>query len=96
MVDATNKNRFEEAKRTISGMLANEELLRVPVIVLANKNDCKDAHSIQEIEEFFVVQQLTSAPAKHISVSAMTKSGIDEAIQWILHHVRKSERFLTQ
>ncbi|CCI10531.1 unnamed protein product [Albugo candida] len=96
VIDAVTEHRFDEAKRTLSNMLTNEELIRVPVIVLANKNDCKDAHPISAMEELFQIQKLTSAPAKLASVSAITKDGIQAAIQWILYHVRKTERFLTQ
>ncbi|CCI10529.1 unnamed protein product [Albugo candida] len=74
----------------------DEELISVPVIVAANKNDCKDAHPISAMEELFQIQKLTSTPGKLVSVSAIIKDGSHAAIQWILYHVRKIERFLTQ
>lgn len=49
MVDSADKERIEIARQELELMLQEEELQKVPVLVLANKQDLPNALNDQEI-----------------------------------------------
>ena len=50
-VDSTDKERFTEARNELRILLVDSQLKNIPVVIFANKQDCPDAGSIEEITE---------------------------------------------
>ena len=51
VVDSEDRRRMEEAKDELGKMLGVDEVKGVPVLVLANKQDLKDAMDTKEVTE---------------------------------------------
>ncbi len=49
MLDSTDGERLEEAKKELTGLLSEPELNGVPVVVLANKQDLTKAIPIPDL-----------------------------------------------
>ena len=71
VVDATDNGRLQEAKREFEGVLHHDVMNKVPMVILANKQDLNHALSAEDLAHFFQqgVDQLT---AKAFPVSALT------------------------
>lgn len=60
LVDAADPTRFEEARRELSGLLAEEDLLKTPFLILGNKIDKPKAVSEHELKAYLGLDGLTS------------------------------------
>ena len=49
IVDATDSSRFNEAKRWLDMLIDSDELVKVPILLLANKQDLPNAISPSEV-----------------------------------------------
>lgn len=96
VIDSTDRERFEESRQVLQGLLAHPDLEGIPLLVLANKQDAEGAISPLEIEaEFELQQSLSSAQQRRVlGVSAIDGSGLREGISWLIETVRQSPRAL--
>ncbi len=49
MVDSTDRGRVGIARKELGGLLGHEHLAEVPVLILANKKDLRDAMTVGEL-----------------------------------------------
>ena len=80
IVDSSDKRRFDEAAEELEGLLKEELLQDVPVLVLANKQDLLNAATAAELMEEL---DLTDEKSRWItveSVSAKTGENLEEAM----------------
>lgn len=57
LVDASNRDRFEESYEALAGILKNDELAHVPVVVLGNKIDRYEISPLSRFRAFFLFCQ---------------------------------------
>ena len=97
LVDAEDKERFPEAKKELSELLAQEELAHVPFAVLGNKIDLPGAASEQELRiqlnlvDTFGKDNFDNPsgirPVELFMCSVSKKIGYTDAFNWISHFI---------
>ncbi|KAL3901857.1 MAG: hypothetical protein SGCHY_000274 [Lobulomycetales sp.] len=77
VVDSTDKERIQEVKETFQGVVTDDNVEGVPVLMLANKQDVEGALKVHEIKEIFnpIASNLGARDSKVLSVSALRGEG---------------------
>ncbi|ELR13328.1 small copii coat gtpase sar1, putative [Acanthamoeba castellanii str. Neff] len=99
LVDASNRDRFEESYEALAGILKNDELAHVPVVVLGNKIDRPTAVSERELREALDLAGTTTGkgkaklrtnqrPLELFMCSVVKRCGYMEAFQWVAQYVQ--------
>ena len=84
MIDAFDKERFEEASLELSKLLTDEQLLNTPILVLGNKVDLPYAVSEEElIFRLRISNEIYGTRLKLVMCSIVKKFGIKQAFEWI-------------
>lgn len=72
---------------------ADRDLYGAPLLVLANKHDVDGAASPAELADVFGLSRLNDArPCSIQAVTARTGEGVKPAVQWLVEHVKRSQR----
>ena len=80
IVDSSDKRRFDEAAEELEGLLKEELLQDVPVLVLANKQDLLNAATAAELMEELDLTDEKSRWIQVEAVSAKTGDNLEEAM----------------
>lgn len=86
--------RLAECKLALETVLAAEDTLGVPVLVLANKQDREDCVETVKIKESLVRQVFEGEQgggirdSRVLPVSALRGTGVQEAVEWLRSRVR--------
>ena len=100
LVDAADPTRFEESKAELDKLLNNEDIGRIPVLVLGNKIDKSGAVNEDEFrlklglatESSFGVQKLDNIAGKSVEVfmcSVFKRIGFKEGLEWLTMKLKK-------
>ncbi|KAL0213475.1 hypothetical protein RCL1_007101 [Eukaryota sp. TZLM3-RCL] len=81
-VDCTDKSRFAIAKAELEALYAEPSLESVPILVLANKQDCPDATPAGQVAAA-IVGCPSNRPWSVVPTSVLTGEGINEAFEWL-------------
>jgi ADP-ribosylation factor related protein 1 len=87
VVDATDEKRFDEAKTEAHDILSHNLLDGAPMLVLANKQDRKEAKSAGEVGKAMGLMHSSIGTARHFRVqpvSALKGVGVVDAVNWLL------------
>ncbi|TID20436.1 hypothetical protein CANINC_003553 [Pichia inconspicua] len=91
VVDSCDTERLVECEHVLSEVVANEKLVGVPVLMLANKQDLSVANKmdIAMLKEFFnpIAEHLNAQDSKVMGISALTGDGVREAVEWMKERV---------
>jgi small GTP-binding protein len=91
MLDASDEERFIEARRAFWSIVSHYEMKNVPVLFIANKVDLVENQSkLGEIEPFFSLPELKDRKWSIKFTSLVTKEGIKEVIDWITETVKEN------
>ena len=100
LVDAADRDRFAESKKELDGLLSDESLSKVPVVILGNKIDIPQAASEEEIRHYLGLTNYTTGKGKvdlsHANmraievfmVSVVRRMGYGEAFRWLSQHIK--------
>ncbi|XXH04799.1 hypothetical protein Hte_011221 [Hypoxylon texense] len=86
--------RLEECRLVLEDVLQNSETEGVPLLILANKQDREDCVEVVRIKEGLVKKVFEGEKASSIRdsrvlpVSALTGTGVREAIDWVRSRVK--------
>jgi len=94
LVDAADKIRFNESKKELELLLSTPELAKVPVVILGNKIDKKDAASEEDLrsglglasKNSWGTEKLSDLDGRPIEVfmcSVAKKTGYAEGFRWL-------------
>ncbi|WIA36678.1 hypothetical protein OEZ86_007960 [Tetradesmus obliquus] len=92
VVDATDPERFDEAKVALDKALGARELVGAPLLLIANKQDAEGAVDMQEVSEAFGLGKMDSIPCIVQPASAYTGQGLVDGIKWLVEAVKRSPR----
>jgi small GTP-binding protein len=91
MLDASDEERFIEAKRAFWSIITRYEVKNVPVLFIANKIDLMENKSkLSKIEPFFSLPELKERKWSIKFTSLLTKEGIKDVIDWITETVKEN------
>lgn len=93
VVDASEPDRFEEAKEALDKPLGSRDTFGAPLLVLANKCDKHSQHS-EEVASSLGLSAVTSRPHKVLQASAQSGQGIADGMSWLVTAVQQSNRAL--
>ncbi|GMH43070.1 hypothetical protein BSKO_10992 [Bryopsis sp. KO-2023] len=92
VVDASNSDRFDEAKNAMEKVLGSRELGGAPLLVLANKQDLNGVCDQDVVAEHFGVGKIGTTACRVVPVCALTGEGVRGAVDWLLDAVKRSSR----
>ena len=90
----THPGRLSECKLVLESVLASADTTGVPILVLANKQDREDCVETVKIKEGLVrpvfegERGAAVRDSRVLPVSALTGTGVGEAVEWVSTRVR--------
>jgi len=99
LLDASDRSRFPEAQQELNGLLTDDQLSSVPVVILANKIDIPGAASEDEIRHHFSLYgmttgknnvpraELTGRPLELYMCSVLKRQGYGDGFRWIANYI---------
>ena len=83
VVDSADINRIEESAEILKEVMNDENLLNCPILIMANKQDLKEALSPIEITEKLGMNNIKGRKLLVNGCSAATGKGIKEGFDWL-------------
>ncbi|XP_066901986.1 ADP-ribosylation factor-related protein 1 [Halyomorpha halys] len=92
IVDSNDRERIDESKETFDKMIASENLIGVPLLVLANKQDIVDCMGVREVKPIFKknAHMIGRRDCMVMPVSALNGDGVDEGILWLVDCIKRN------
>ncbi|XP_021943279.1 ADP-ribosylation factor-related protein 1 [Folsomia candida] len=92
VIDSYDRERIEESKEAFDKMVRNELLSKVPLLVLANKQDLPECMGVREVKPIFnqSAHLIGSRDCMVMPVSALTGEGISEGINWLIDCLKRN------
>lgn len=87
VVDSTDRERLPISKLELQKMLTHEDLSKVRLLVLANKQDVKGCMTAAEISQQLQLTEMKNHTWNIQSCCALTGEGLSEGLQWMTQHV---------
>ncbi|XP_022315498.2 uncharacterized protein LOC111119545 [Crassostrea virginica] len=81
VVDSSDRERIAESREELFGILQSDEMARVPVVVVANKQDLPNALKPSEVADSMDLHKLTGRKWYIQAACATTGEGIFESMQ---------------
>ena len=100
LVDACDKERFEESKKELDALLSDESLATVPFLILGNKIDIPYAASEDELRYRMGLSNFTTGkgrvdlantnvrPLEVFMCSIIRKMGYGEGFKWLSQYIK--------
>lgn len=94
VIDSADKERVEEASAELHGILEDEQMYGVPVVIIANKQDLPNAISCSQLVEKLKLNKLNDTKNKWYvqSACAVTGEGIYEAMSKMADLVKEKQK----
>lgn len=107
VVDASDRGRLDEGWEVFDTVLSSPQILHVPLLLLANKQDAPEALSVEDIREHYEGwwqrrhqegkwdesdEKERVASLDVMGVSALEGTGIKEAVDWLFIRVQNTKR----
>lgn len=83
VIDSTNVERLDLCSKELYSLLEEEELLNVPLVILANKQDLPNAMSVDELTNKLKLASIKERSWTIYPTSAVTGEGIKDAFLWL-------------
>lgn len=83
VIDASNTQRLSESELVFESLTLNPQLLRLPFLVLLNKQDLGPSITLTEIEPAFAKYAKNRA-FRAMACSGISGDGIREAVNWLV------------
>ncbi|XP_014246398.1 ADP-ribosylation factor-related protein 1 [Cimex lectularius] len=92
IVDSNDRERINESRETFEKMISCENLIGVPLLVLANKQDIPDCMGVREVKPIFKknTNLIGSREIMVMAVSALNGEGVNEGITWLVDCIKRN------
>ncbi len=90
LIDSSDKNAHFTSRDELSKLMTMKELEKTVFLVLANKQDIKDAMSVEQIIHLFGLQSVSSNTWSIYGISAVKGTGIEPAFDWLIDNLNKN------
>eukprot|EP00695_Tsukubamonas_globosa_P003164 TRINITY_DN497_c0_g1_i1.p1 TRINITY_DN497_c0_g1~~TRINITY_DN497_c0_g1_i1.p1 ORF type:complete len:205 (+),score=83.38 TRINITY_DN497_c0_g1_i1:75-617(+) len=84
VIDSADRKRLEESGVELNLLLEEEQLARVPLLILANKQDLLNALPAKEIAEGLSLHSIRDREWQIQPCSAKTGDGLGTAMEWLV------------
>jgi len=91
VVDSTDVDRMDEAALELKKVLKEEEVRNSVLLVLANKQDMKQALSVKEITEKLGLHDYRTRTWHVQATCATSGSGLYEGLDWLSNSIREKD-----
>ena len=89
MVDSSDRERIELARNELYSLLDFEDMKKIPVIIIANKQDIETSMSLSEIENFMRLAEIQN-PYQLYGTCATTGEGLLKAFSHMTESVKEN------
>ncbi|KAF2143432.1 uncharacterized protein K452DRAFT_286260 [Aplosporella prunicola CBS 121167] len=89
VVDATDRERIDDCRRELKGLLLEERLMGASLLVFKNKSDVPGAMSDDEIRQGLELEAITTHKWTIKACSAMTGLNLEEGLAWVIQDARE-------
>jgi len=95
LVDANDRERFEESREELHGLLRDQQIADTPILILGNKVDIPGAAGDQELRKEFGLfgittgtehrprKELSSRPCELFMCTVLGKEGYGDGFRWL-------------
>ncbi|XP_057315738.1 ADP-ribosylation factor-related protein 1-like [Hydractinia symbiolongicarpus] len=92
MIDSSDAQRLEDSYKCFDTLISDEDLVGIPMLVLANKQDKPNSITAEAVKEIFnrSSNKLGKRDCMLHEISALDGSGIEEGLQWMLERVKRN------
>ncbi|CAI2373816.1 unnamed protein product [Moneuplotes crassus] len=92
VIDCTDFDRIEIAKDELNYLLAEPELMNIPILILANKQDIPEAMGVSQLRKNLgVVEEEHKRRIKIQESSAIQDEGLDAGFEWLVKILTNEE-----
>jgi small GTP-binding protein len=92
VIDSADRARIATCGEELAQLLREEELERVPLIILANKQDLPDAMRPDEISQQLALSQIQNRSWTILATSATDGNGVREGFDWLSERIEAGKR----
>ena len=92
VVDSVDKSRFHEARDELNWILDSDEMVGVPLVVLANKQDLPNACNPSEVAEKLGLTMVKNCKWYVHGTSALSGEGVLESVSELSRLVREHQK----
>ena len=96
VLDSNDRDRLTEAKEELHKICSEDELQNCMLIVLANKQDLKDAMSIDEIKKNIEFDSISLHQKKIFGTVAFKIESLEVVLDWIQENLNKENDKIVQ
>ncbi|KAF2683760.1 ADP-ribosylation factor [Lentithecium fluviatile CBS 122367] len=93
VVDATDRERIDDCRQELEGLLQEERLMGASLLVFKNKSDVSGSMTEDEVREGLRLDSIKTHKWTIMACSAMTGMNLQEGLQWVVQDA-KSRLFL--
>lgn len=97
LVDSSDRARMDEARQDLEAFLADQHLLTVPLLVMANKQDLDNVMSVQDVAVALQLFSMIKSGQRQWYIQgtcATTGEGVDEGLEWLCTAIRNQRKGL--
>ena len=89
VIDSSDERRIEEAGLELNELLKNKKLSNVSLLVIANKQDLKNALTPKDIADKLLLNSIRDRPWTIQPCSAKSGQGLKDALMWAMQFYKK-------
>ncbi|OCL09755.1 ADP-ribosylation factor [Glonium stellatum] len=88
VVDATDRERINDCRKELEGLLLEERLLGASLLVFKNKSDVPDSMTEEEVRQGLRLDSIKTHKWTIMACSAMTGMKLQEGLQWVVQDAK--------
>ncbi|KAH3965277.1 hypothetical protein HBH70_151740 [Parastagonospora nodorum] len=88
VVDATDRERVDDCRHELAGLLQEERLSGASLLVFKNKSDVPGAMTEDEVREGLRLEAIRTHKYHIITCSAMTGMNLQEGLEWVVQDAK--------
>ncbi|CAF0758183.1 unnamed protein product [Brachionus calyciflorus] len=91
VIDSNDHERMAESGNELLRMLNENDLKDCMILVIANKQDLKNALSVEEVKKRIEFDKITQTSKNIFGISAITGDGLNVAFDWIINNYNNKD-----
>ncbi|KAF2793708.1 ADP-ribosylation factor [Melanomma pulvis-pyrius CBS 109.77] len=88
VVDATDRERIDDCRQELAGLLMEERLMGASLLVFKNKTDVSGSMTEDEVREGLQLDAIKTHKWTIMACSAMTGMNLQEGLQWVVQDAK--------